>query len=150
MNKNLRVFSILAGIALVVAILRYYLKGWLQPMGVSDFAGSFMASITLVTLVGLVIIFAGEGRAAGGAYFHAAAWFAALALWCQGLIIAGILIAARTGTPTYYDEMMGKHMSLPPLTHAFQHGIAGVIVALVGMIVGAPIYFLARRGRTEK
>ena len=147
MSKNLRVFLILATVALVVAVLRYYLKGLLQPMGVSDFAGSFLASVTLVTLVGLVIIFAREGRAPGGTFLAAAAWFAAFALWCQALIIAGILIAARTGTPTYYDEMMGKHMSLPPLTHAFQHGIAAVIVAIVGTIVGAPIYFLAKRGR---
>jgi|GEM_PF-3493895 len=147
MSKNLRVFLILAAVALVVAVLRYYMKGLLQPMGVSDFAGSFLASVTLVTLVGLVLIFAREGRTPGGTYLVAAAWFAAFALWCQGLIISGILIAARTGTPTYYDEMMGKHMSLPPLTHAFQHGIAGVIVAIVGMILGAPIYFLARRWR---
>ncbi|HEV2351239.1 MAG TPA: hypothetical protein VG028_15485 [Terriglobia bacterium] len=147
MSKNLRVFSILAAVALAVAVLRYYMKGLLQPLGVSDFAGSFVASVTIVTLVGLVIIFAKEGRAAEGAYWRAASWFAAFALWCQALIIAGILIAARTGTATYYDEMNGKHMSLPPLTHAFQHSIAAVVVAVVGMILGAPVYFLAKRGR---
>lgn len=146
-SKNLRTFSILAAVALLVAVLRYYMKGLLQPMGVSDFAGSFLASVTLVTLVGLVVIFAIEGRAAGGAYWLAAAWFAAFAIWCQGLIIAGILIAARTGTPTYYDEMMGKHMNLPPVQHAISHGIAGVVVALVGMLLGVPIYFVAKRGR---
>jgi hypothetical protein len=147
MSKNARVFMILAAVALVVAVLRYFMKGWLQPLGVSDFAGSFVASITIVTLVGLVIICAREGHAAGGAYLRAAAWFAALALWCQGLVISGILIAAKTGTPTYYDEMMGKHMSLPPLTHAFQHGIAAVIVAIIGMVLGAPVYFVAKRTR---
>ena len=147
MSKNLRTFLILAAVALVVAVLRYYMKGWLQPMGVSDFAGSFIASITLVTLVGLVIIFASGGRAAGGSYWPAAAWFAAFAFWCQGLIIAGILIAAQTGTPTYYDEMMGKHLGLPPVTHAFQHGIAAVVVAIVGMILGVPVYFVAKHWR---
>jgi predicted PurR-regulated permease PerM len=147
MSKNFRVFSILAAIALVVAVLRYYMKGWLQPMGVSDFAGSFVASVTIVTLVGLVIIFAREGRAAGGAYWRAAAWFAAFAIWCQGLIIAGILITARTGSATYYEEMMGKHMNLPPVRHALSHAGAGVVVALVGMILGLPIYFVAKRGR---
>jgi len=147
MSKNLRTFLILAAVALVAAVLRYYMKGWVQPMGVSDFAGSFIASITIVTFIGLVIIFASNGRAAGGCYWRAAAWFAAFALWCQGLIIAGILIAAQTGTPTYYDEMMGKHMGLSPATHAFQHGIAAVVVAIVGMILGVPIYFVAKRWR---
>src|SRR5579863_8306318 len=102
MSKNLRVFTIQATVALMMAVIRYFLKGLLQPMGVSDFAGSFLASVTLVTLVGLVIIFVREGRDAGGSYLGAAAWFAAFAIWCQGLVIAGILIAAKTGTPTYY------------------------------------------------
>jgi predicted PurR-regulated permease PerM len=147
MSKNLRTFLILAAVALVVAVLRYYMKGWLQPMGVSDFAGSFIASITLFTLVGLVIIFVSGGRAAGGSYLHAAAWFWLFAIWCQGLIIGGILIADQTGKATYYDEMMGKHMSLPPVAHALAHGYAAVIVAVVGMILGLPIYFGARRWR---
>lgn len=147
MSKNLRTFLILAAVAVVVAVLRYYMKGWVQPLGVTDFAGSFIASITIFTLVGLVIIFASNGRAAGGCYWRAAAWFAAFAFWCQALIISGILIAAKTGTPTYYDEMMGKHMNLPPLTHAFQHGIAAVVVAIIGMILGVPVYFIAKRWR---
>lgn len=147
MSKNLRTFLILAAVAVVVAVLRYYMKGWVQPLGVTDFAGSFIASITIFTLVGLVIIFANNGRAAGGCYWRAAAWFAAFAFWCQGLIISGILIAAKTGTPTYYDEMMGKHMSLPPLTHALQHGIAAAVVAIIGMILGVPVYFIAKRWR---
>jgi magnesium-transporting ATPase (P-type) len=147
MSKNFRTFLILAAVALVVAVLRYYMKGWVAPMGVSDFAGSFIASVTIVMLVGLVIIFTNGGRATGGSYLHSAAWFAAFAFWCQGLIIAGILIAAQTGTPTYYDEMMGKHLGLPPVTHAIQHGIAAVVVAIVGMILGAPIYFVAKRSR---
>jgi hypothetical protein len=147
MSKNLRLFTILAVIALVVAVIRYFLKGLLRPLGVSDFAGSFLASITLFTLLGLIIIFTREGLTAGGTYWRAAAWFTAFALWCQGLIIGGILITAKTGTPTYYDEMMGKHLSLPPLIHAFQHGIASIIVAIIGLVLGAPVYFVAKRGR---
>src|SRR5258708_37091659 len=116
------------------------MKGWVQPMGVNDFAGSFIASITLFTLLGLVIIFALEGRAAGGSYWRSAAWFAAFAFWCQGLIISGILIAAQTGTPTYYDEMMGKHMGLPPATYAFQHGIAAVGGAIGAIILACSVY----------
>lgn len=147
MSKNFRVFLILAAVALVVAVLRYYMKSLLQPIGVSDVVGSFVASLTVLTLVGLVIIFVIEGRAAGGSYWRAAGWFGAFAFWCQGLVIAGILLAARTVRPTYYDEMMGKHMSLPPLTHAFQHGIAAVIVAIFGMMIGTPVYLVAKGGR---
>jgi hypothetical protein len=56
MNKNLRVFLILTAVALVIAVLRYYMKGLLQPMVVSDFAGSFVASITIFTLiVGMIL-----------------------------------------------------------------------------------------------
>ena len=147
MKTQGKAFVWLACVALVVAVLRYYMKGWVQPLGVSDLAGSFFASITLVMLVGLVIFFVREGRAIQGTYWRAVAWFAAVAVWGQTLIVSGILLTARTGTPTYYEEMMGSHQSMPAAQHAVSHMIATLPVVIVGMILGLPIYWLAKGGR---
>ncbi len=147
MSRNLRMFSILALIALFEAVLRYYMKSWVEPLGVSDFAGSFFASVTFVLLVGLVLFFISEGRAARGRYLIAVVWFAALDVWCQALIVSGILITARTGTATYYEEMLGSHKTLAAIPHAVSHMIAILPVLIVGMILGLPIYWLAKRGR---
>ena len=148
MSKNLRMFLILAVIALFEAVLRYFMKSWVQPLGVSDFAGSFFASITLVLLVGLALFFISEGRARQGRYLIAVVWFAALDVWCQTLIVSGILITARTGAATYYEEMLGSHKALAAVPHAISHMIATLPVLVVGMILGLPIYWLAKRGRS--
>jgi hypothetical protein len=147
MNRNIRTFLILEAVALVVAILRFFMKGWLQPLGVSDFAGSLVASLTLVLLVGVVVMFALEGRAPKGSYWRCATWFSAFAIWCQGLIIAGILITAQTGVATYYEEMMGKHLTCTPGTHALQHGIVAVAAVVSGLAAGALVYSVAKRSR---
>jgi hypothetical protein len=125
------------------------MKGWVQPLGVSDVAGSFIASITIVVLIALVVFYFREGRAAEGSYWHAAAWFAAFAVWSQALIITGIFITARTGAATYYEEMMGNHLKMPPVQHMLAHSVAAVVLAIAGMVLGAPIYFLAKRGRPK-
>lgn len=147
MSKNLRLFSVLAALALFEAVLRYYMKRLVQPLGVSDFAGSFFASVTFVLLVGLALFFMSEGRARQGRYLIAVVWFAALDVWCQALIVSGILITARTGAATYYEEMLGSHKTLAAVPHAISHLIATLPVLVVGMILGLPIYWLAKRGR---
>jgi hypothetical protein len=147
MKINSRAFRILAVVTLVVAVLRYFMKGWVQPLGVSDTVGSFFASVTIVMLIGLVILFIREGRAPDGSYWRGAIWFAALAVWTQSLVIAGIILTARTGKATYYEEIVGSHRTLAPLPHAISHLLAGVIVAVLGGILGLPFYFIARRGR---
>ncbi len=150
MKVNGRALLIFIALTAVVAILRYFMKGWLEPLGVSDKAGSFVASITVVVLGGLVVLFFREGRAAEGSYWRAVGCFAALVIWSQVLIVAGILIVARTGAATYYDEMMGRHLGMPPVNHAISHLIVAVPEAIVGSIVGGVIYWLARRGRGLK
>lgn len=147
MRSQSRTVLILAVVALIVATLRYFMKGWVEPLAWPPIVGSLLASITVVLLVGLVIIFVREGRAAQGSYWHAAVWFAVLAAWSQALVIAGILITAKTGSATYYEEMMGAHVSLPPVRHALSHAGAFFVVAVIGSIIGVPIYLLAKRGR---
>jgi hypothetical protein len=144
---NARAFLILAVITAVVAALRFFMKGWLAPLGVSDAVGSFVASITVVLMVGMVIFFFREGRAVEGSYWRGVFWFALLTLWSECLIIAGILMTQRTGAATYYEEMMGKHLNMPPLEHALSHLIATVPVALVGALLGGLIYWIVKRGR---
>ncbi len=144
---NVKVFSWLALVALVVAVLRFFMKGWAASLGLPPMAGSFLTSVTIVFLVAMVIIFAKEGRAATGSYLRAIAWFVAFTIWCQALVIAGILITASSGTPTYYEEMMGKHLAMPPVTHALSHMVAAAIMAVVGSLLGGAVYWITKRGR---
>lgn len=149
MKWQARTVSILALIALVVAVLRYFMKGWVEPLGVSERAGSLIASITVVLLVSLIIIFAREGRATEGRYLYAAAWFVLLTAWCEILVIAGILITARTGAVTYYQETMARPGSAPPLptTHALSHAVAFFPLAIIGSALGGIVYWVAKTGR---
>ena len=146
-KSNSSVFLILALIMFVVAVVRWFMKGWMDSLGMSEMIGSLLMSITVVLLVGLVIIFAREGRAAEGRYASAAGWWVALAVWSQVLVISGILLAARTGASTYYSEMVGQHRDLPPVQHALSHGVALVALSAVGLLLGWPVYWIAKRGR---
>ena len=146
-KSNASVFLILALVMFVVAVLRWFMKGWVDSMGISEMIGSLLVSITIVLLVGLVVIFAREGRALGGRYWNAAGWWIALAVWSQVLVISGILLAARTGASTYYSEMVAQHRDLPPVQHAISHGVALVAIAAVGLLLGWPVYWASKRGR---
>ena len=138
-----------AAIAMIVAVIRYFIKGWLAPLGVPAIVGSFLASITIVLIVAMVLFFVREGRRAGGRYWVSAAWFAGLVVWCQALIIAGILLTERTGKDTYYSgpwEIV--HERFPtPTAHAIGHAQGMVFMVLIGLVVGAIVYALAKRGR---
>lgn len=147
MRRESKTFLILACIMLVVGVLRYFMKGWVDALGVPEIVGSLIVSLNIVLLVGLAIFFAREGRAPEGRYARAAGWFVALSVWMSILIVAGILITARVGTPTYYEEMVFAHRALPPVQHAISHGVALVFVAVVGLLLGWPIYWAAKRGR---
>jgi hypothetical protein len=147
MGSQARTFQTLALIMFVVGVLRYFMKGWVDALGVPEIVGSLIVSLNIVLLVGLVIFFAQQGRAPEGRYARAASWFVALAVWMSVLIIVGILITARVGTPTYYEEMVFAHRSLPPVQHAISHGVALVFVAVVGLLLGWPIYWAGKRGR---
>jgi hypothetical protein len=147
MNGHRRTFLILALIMFVVAVLRWFMKGWMDALGMPELLGSFLASVTIVLIVGLVIVFAREGRAVEGRYSRAAGWWIGLAAWEQILVISGILLAARTGASTYYSEMVGAHRELPPVQHALSHAVAFVFVSAVGLLLGWFVYWVAKRGR---
>lgn len=140
-------FSILALVTLVVALLRWFMKGWMESLHVSDTIGSLLMSLTVVLLVGLVILFAREGRFAEGRYWNAAGWWIALAVWEQILVIAGILLAGRTGASTYYSEMIAAHRDLPAVQHAVSHAIALAVLIPIGLLLGWPVYWVTKRGR---
>ena len=146
-KNNASVFLILAVVMFVVAVLRWFMKGWVDSRGISEMVGSLLSSITIVLLVGLVLIFAREGRAPGGRYWNAGGWWIALAVWSQVLVISGILLAARTGASTYYSEMVAQHRDLPAIQHALSHGVALVFLVVVGLLLGWPVYWASKRGR---
>lgn len=149
MSSNRRIVLTLAGIAAIVAVIRYFLKGLLAPLGVPTVVGSFLASITIVLLVGLVLIFLREGRSNEGRYIKAAGWFAALSIWCEVLVIAGILLTERTGASTYYQgpwEMVEK-MFPTPAAHALGHTQGFFVRLALNLIIGGIIYALAKRRR---
>jgi len=147
MKGQSKTFLILAVVMFVVGVLRYFMKGWVDALGVPEIVGSLIVSLNVVLLIGLVIFFAREGRAPDGRYVRAAGWFVALAAWSTILIVAGILITARTGAPTFYEEMVFAHRSLPTAQHAMAHSVAFVFVAVVGLLLGWPVYWVAKRGR---
>ena len=145
-----KLFVKAAAIAAIVAVIRYFIKGWLAPLGVPTIVGSLLASITIVLIVAMVLFFLREGRSAGGRFLKAAAWFAGLVVWCQGLIIAGILLTERTGKDTYYSGPWDViHERFPtPAAHAIGHTQGLIFMIAIGVIIGAIIYALARRGRS--
>ncbi len=149
MKGNSRVFLIFALVALAVAILRFFTKGWVEPLGVSPRVGSLIASITVVLFIGLVVLFAREARLAEGRYLRAAGWFVLLTAWCQLLVIAGILLTARTGALTYYQDLRVRAGGHPPdpFRHALSHGVAIIPLSIIGIALGGIIYWLARRTR---
>ena len=93
----------LGAIAFAAAVVRFFLKGLLEPVGVPVFVGSFLASITIVLLVGVGLIFRREGHDPNGRFFRGAGWAVLLSLWCQILIIGGILSTEWLHADTYFS-----------------------------------------------
>jgi hypothetical protein len=146
-RSHARTFLVLAIVALVAAVLRYFLKGWLEPVGIPTVVGSFLASVTVVLLVGLVLLFSREGSSAQGHYFRAAGWFFALALWCELLVIGGILITERTGASTYYQgPWEAVHRAFPTAAeHAIGHAQGFLFRTPLGLLLGLAVYALSKR-----
>jgi hypothetical protein len=150
-KSHVKTVLILAGIAAVAAVLRYFVRGWVEPLGVPTIVGSLLASVTIVLIVGLVLIFLREGRNPQGRYIKAAAWYSVLALWCESLVIAGILITERTGASTYYQgPWEAVHQAFPTsAAHAIGHTKGFVFRLAVWLILGAIIYAVAKRRRAK-
>ena len=149
---HLKTVLILAGAAGIAAILRYFMKGWLGPLGVPTFLGSLLASITLILLIGLVLLFVKEGREPDGRYFIVAGWFVALAVWCELLVITGILVTERTGADTYYQgpwEAVRERFTTPS-AHAIGHSQGFFVRTAIALLLGAAIYAVARKGRARR
>ena len=151
-NSYLKTVLILAGAAGIVAVLRYFMKGWLDPLGGPTFLGSLLASVTLVLLIGLVLLFLKEGRESEGRYFRVAGWFVALAVWCELLVITGILVTERTGAETYYQgpwEVVRERFTTPS-AHAIGHAQGFFVRTAIALLLGAAIYGLVRRRRASQ
>jgi len=149
--SSLKGFFFKAAIVLAAfGILRYFLKGLLNPIGVPVLVGSMLSSMTIVLIVVTILLFLREGRRADGGYWIGAGWFAGLAIWYQILVVCGILLTERSGADTYYTgpwESMHASFS-SPAAHAVSHVFPGMpIMIVMGWVVGAVVYFLARRGR---
>lgn len=145
-----REFVVLSVVALIAAILRFFMQGWVESAGISLKTGSFFASIDLVLLAGFLIIFIREGVAVTRRYWRAAGWYVLLAAWCTVLVIAGILTTAATGSTTYYQDTMGRNPQPTPVHHAMMHAIAFLPIAAIGLLLGAAIYGLAGLARPGK
>ena len=151
-NSYLKTVLILAGAAGIAAVLRYFMKGWLDPLGVPTFLGSLLASVTIILLIGLVLLFVKEGREPDGRYFIGASWFVALAVWCELLVITGILVTERTGADTYYQgpwEAVRERFTTPS-SHAIGHAQGFFVRTAIALFLGAAIYGLAKRRRSKQ
>ncbi|HZS45908.1 MAG TPA: hypothetical protein VFC63_12460 [Blastocatellia bacterium] len=140
---------VLAAIAAVVATLRYFMRGWVTPLHIPTAVGSMIASVTVVLVIGLFILFIREGRNTKGRYVRAASYFFVFGVWCEALVIAGILITERTGAQTYYDgpwEMV-HHMFSSPTAHAIGHTQGFFVRTAIWLILGAILYVIAKRRR---
>jgi hypothetical protein len=138
-----------AAVALVAGIVRFFLRMILDPMGVPVFVGSFLASITIVLLIGTLVIFRRAGKDPQGRFLHAAGWFLLLSAWCQVLIVGGILLTGWTEATTYFAGPwdMVRERFPTPAAHAIAHAQGFWVLTAGLMIIGAVTYRIARRRR---
>lgn len=148
MKKKILTF---AGLAFAAAIVRFFLKGILDPLGVPTLIGSLLASITIVLVIATGYIFDAEGRCPNGRYLHAAGWFVLLAVWCQILIIGGILASEQFHATTYYQgpwEMI--HERFPTaVEHAMGHVGGFFVLTALLLMIGGVVYWNAQRRQRQ-
>lgn len=144
-----RTVLILGVAAVPLAVLRFFAKGWLEPLGVPTAVGSSLASLTLLLLGALALLFSSEGRSATGRYLRTALAYAALAAWCEALVIAGILASARAGADTYYEGPWEavRRVFPEPAAHAIGHTQGFLPRLLIAWLLGGALYLVSRRRR---
>ena len=150
-TSHLKTVLILASAAGIAAVLRYFMKGWLEPLGIPTALGSLLASITVVLVIGLVLLFMKEGREMRGRYLRVAGWFVALAVWCELVVISGILLTERTGADTYYQGAWAAVRERFPTSsaHVLGHTQGFFVRIAIELLLGAAIYGLAKRSRAR-
>ena len=119
-GSHLWTVTLIGGAAIPVAIARYVMKGWVEPHGIPPVVGSLLASVTVLLLAGMLLIFSQEARSPDGRYPVAARWFTLLAAWCEAVIVVSILLSGRFGADTYYQGPWDsvRHAFPTPERHA--------------------------------
>jgi len=145
--SQLRTVTIIGAAAIPVAIARYVMKGWVEPHGIPPVLGSLLASLTVLLLAGMVLIFSQEARSPDGRFLVAARWFTLLATWIEFVIIVCILLAGRFGADTYYQGPWEsvRHAFPTPQQHALAHVAGFLPKVLLGLALGAIVYGVERR-----
>lgn len=146
MNKTVLT---LGAVAAVAAIGRLFTRSLFEPLGVPTFLGSVLVSVSVVLLFGLGLLFYREGRDPKGRYLKAAARFVTLAVWCELLIIGGILLTDHLHLRSYYTGPFEavEHMFPNATAHAMGHAKGFWVPAPLLLAVGAIIYLVSKRKR---
>ena len=150
-GSQLQTVTIIGVGAIPVALARYVMKGWVEPYGIPPAVGSLLASLTVLLLAGMVLIFSQEARSPDGRYLAAARWFTLLAAWIEAIIIACILLSGRVGADTYYQGPWEsvRHAFPTPEQHAMAHVAGFLPKVLLGLALGAVVYRIERRRRED-
>ncbi len=138
---------VLGTVAIPIAMLRFFMQGWLEPHGIAPGVGSHFASLWVLLLIALFLLFGGAGRRMEIGYWNAARWFFALAAWCEILVILGILMSDKLGRETYFQGPWEsvKHNFPTAREHAIGH-VQGFWFRLVfELILGFLVFKVARR-----
>lgn len=138
-------------IALAIAILRLFLREGLDPLGVPAIVGSLLSSLWILLAVALIYLFGRAGKHRKERYWKVVPWFALLALWCELLVIGGILAGEALEISSYFDGPFAavKENFPTPSEHALGH-IQGFFPRLViWLLLGALVFAVARRRARE-
>lgn len=128
MTRKLLLF---AALAVTVAVIRFFLKEWLDALGIPPGVGSMLASLWVLEFVALIAFFRGDTR-----WLTAASAWLVLAAWCELLVVSGIHLTERTGWDTYYSGPW------PSVHERFRTAEAHVRAHLQGFLVRAPLGLL--------
>lgn len=145
--SRLRTVAMVGAAAIPVAAARYLVKGWVEPLGIPPVIGSLFASVTVLLLAGMVLIFSQEARTPNGRYLLAAQAYAILAAWCEVLIVGFILLSGRGGDDTYYQGPWNsiRHAFPTAERHALAHVKTFLPKLLLGLALGGVVYGIEKR-----
>ena len=145
-----KLFLTFAAIAFGAAVVRFFLKGLLDPLGIPPAVGTFLASITIVLFLGAGLIFRREGKDPAGRFLRGAGWASLLSAWCQILIIGGIFATEWLKADTYFSgPWQMVHERFPTAAqHAIGHTQGFFFLTALLLIIGGIVYKIAGRRRS--